>query len=301
MPTSPFTFRRACASRFLRLALLALVPLTLVACSLGRIGYNNGDTLVYWWLNGYVDFDSSQRPWVQQRIEGLHAWHRHTQLQTYVPLLIAAQHRLEHNVTKAEVLADYEDMTKCVDRIVDQAAPDLADLAIAMDADNLAQLTKKFESNNDKFRKEYMSGDREERQVHRYKMIMEWAEYWFGDFSDVQQAVIRRISDARPLNNELWVTDRIQRQHALIALLARIHQEKLTHDAAAALIKDFIDNNYLVRTGATPEMKAFFDASKDGVAQLAATIVNLATPKQKEHAKEKLQQWIDDITALEKG
>jgi len=287
--------RRRRASRWVLLALLALL---LAACSLGRFGYNNGDTLIYWWLNGYVDFDSSERPWVQQRIATLMAWHRHSQLKTYIPVLVAAQHRLEHDVTKAEVLADYQDVAQLIDRIFEQAAPDLADLAISMNADNMAQLKKKFEENDEKFRKDYLKGDHEERQEHRYKLVMEWAEYWFGDFSAEQEAAIRHASDARPLNNEMWVADRVQRQQALIALLIRIHQEKLTHDAATVLIKDFMENNYLVRTGAAPEMKAFFDASKDAVAQLSVFIINLATPKQRQHAKDKLQQWIDDLNVL---
>ncbi len=295
MPIASFMPRRTRAPRWLLPALLALL---LAACSLGRFGYNNGDTLIYWWLNGYVEFDSGQRPWVQQRIDNLMSWHRHSQLKTYIPVLAAAQRRLEHDVTKAEVLADYQDITQLIDRIFEQAAPDLADLAISMNADNMAQLKKKFEENDEKFRKDYLKGDHEERQEHRYKMVMEWAEYWFGDFSAEQEAAIRRASDARPLNNEMWVADRVQRQQALIALLARIHQEKLTHDAATVLIKDFMESNYLVRTSATPEMKAFFDASKDAVAQLTVFIINLATPKQRQHAKDKLQQWIDDLNVL---
>ena len=278
-----------------------IVPLVLLlgACSMARLGYSNGDTLVYWWLNGYVDLDSEQSPWVKQRIDKLFLWHRHTQLKTYIPLLVSAQHRLEHNVTKAEVMADYADLTKALDRVIDEASPDLADLAIAMNADNVAALKKKFETNDKKFRKDYLDGNQEQRQEHRYKLVMEWAEYWFGDFSDEQEATIRRASDARPLNNEMWMTDRLERQQTELALINRIHQEKLSHEAATEAVKEYINNNYLVRTNATPEMKAFFEASKDGVAQMAVLIINISTPKQRTHAREKLQQWIDDFNVLQ--
>ena len=69
-----------------RLFALGLLVL-LAACSLGQLGYDHADTIAYWWLNGYVEFDNSQRPWVRQRIDTLYAWHRHTQLKTYVPIL----------------------------------------------------------------------------------------------------------------------------------------------------------------------------------------------------------------------
>jgi len=283
--------------RFRLLCVLLLLAL-LASCSLGRIGYDHGDTIVYWWLNGYVDLDTSQRPWVRQRIDTLFAWHRRTQLKTYFPLFTDAQHDLDHEVTKDEVMRMYGDISKAVDRVAEQAAPDLADLAMSLNYDNIDALKRKFDTTNRKFRKDYLDGDREERQEHRYKMVMEWAEYWFGDFSDEQEAAIRRASDARPLNNEMWVADRIERQQALLALIERIHREKLSHDAATALVKNYIAGNFLARNESSPEMQAFFAQSRDGLAQLTVTIVNLATPKQRAHAKEKLQDWIDDFNTL---
>lgn len=272
--------------------------LLLAACSMGRLGYNNADTITYWWLNGYVDFDPGQGSWVKQRVDSFFAWNRQTQLKTYVPILAKAQHMLDRNVSKADVMAEYDDIGHALDRAVERAAPDMADLAIAMNSDNMDALKKKFEATNRKFRKEYLDGDREERQEHRYKLVMEWAEYWFGDFSDEQEAVIRKASDARPLNNEFWVEDRTARQQALIAMIDRIHREKLSHDAAAALIKTYIANNFLERRDAGPEMQTFFAASKDGLAQLSVTIINLTTPKQRAHAKEKIRQWMDDFNTL---
>jgi len=195
-------------------------------------------------------------------------------------------------------MSTYDDIVRAMDRLVEQAAPDLADLAIAMNDDNMEALKKKFDATNRKFRKEYLDGDREERQEHRYKLVMEWAEYWFGDFSDEQEAIIRRASDARPLNNEFWVEDRTLRQQVLIAMLDRIHREKLSHEAATTLIRTYIANNFLERREASAEMQAFFAASKDGLAQLSVTIINLTTPKQRAHAKEKMQQWIDDFNTL---
>jgi len=285
----------------LSLGLIAsLMIVMLTACSLARLGYSNGETISYWWLNGYVGFDADQKIWVRQHIDKLFVWHRRNELKQYVQLLTAAQHRLQHDIIKAEVLADYEELTQCGDRALDVAAPDLADLALSMNADNMARLQQKFDSNNETFRKDYLRGDKQEQQEYRYKLVMEWAEYWFGNFSLEQEAVIRRASDARPLNNEMWATDRVQRQQALMALLKRIHAEKPSREAVTEMIKTYVSNSYLLRTGATPEMKVFFEASKDSVAQLAVVIVNITTPKQRTHATEKLQQWIDDFTALAK-
>jgi hypothetical protein len=265
---------------------------------MARLGYSNGDTIAYWWLDGYVGFNNTQRPWMQQRIEAFFKWHRRSELKEYVKLLQTAQARLQHPLTKEQVLADYEEASKYGDRIINQIAPDMVDLITSMDADNMDHLKQKFESNNAKFRSDYLSGDVDDRQEYRYKTVMESAEYWFGDFSDQQEAIIRKASDQRPLNNEMWAADRIQRQQGLMALIKRIQTEKPSRDTATEMLKSFVATNYVLRPGTSPEMKTFFEASKEGVAQLTVTIVNLTTPKQKEHAVARLQQWIDDLSEL---
>ena len=51
--------------RFRVLCLIA-VALTLAACSSVRFAYNQGDTLLYWWLDAYVDMDSEQKGAVER-------------------------------------------------------------------------------------------------------------------------------------------------------------------------------------------------------------------------------------------
>jgi hypothetical protein len=277
---------------------VVLLACALTACSMARFGYSNGDTLAYWWLDGYVGFNTAQRPWVQKRIEAFFKWHRHNELKEYVRLLQAAQARLQHPLTKEQVLADYEEVTKCGDRVIDQLAPDMVELIMTMDADNMDHLKQKFESNNAKFRSDYLSGNVEDKQEYRYKMVMESAEYWFGDFSEQQEAIIRKASDQRPLNNEMWAIDRTQRQQGMMALVKRIQSEKPSREAATEMLKSFVATNYVLRPGTSPEMRAFFEASKEGVAQLTVVIVNVTTQKQKDHANARLQQWIDDLSEL---
>ena len=125
---------------------------------------------------------------------------------------------LRRDVTTADVNAFYDDMRKRGQVLVDKALPDLTDLALSLQQQQIAHIEKKFASNNDSFRKDYLKGDIEHRQRYRYKKALEQAEHWFGDFSREQQAQIRAASDARPWNNELWMAERLQRQRELILL-----------------------------------------------------------------------------------
>lgn len=268
----------------------------LIGCSAARLGYRNGETLSYWWLNSYVDFEADQKPWVKSRIDKLFAWHRHTQLPDYIKLLSQAQKRVHGKVTENELLADYEAFKKRVWIMTERALPDLADLALALRLQQIAHIEKKFASNNDDYRKDFLRGDLEEHQKVRFRKTLKQAEYWFGNFNSEQEKLLHAASDARPLNNELVMADRLQRQRSLIALLKKIQAERPSREAAVAMLRDYA--RAAMERSANPEHRAFFEASHKAAARMIAVIINNATPAQKEHFINNLQRWIDDFNAL---
>ena len=282
-------------------ALIFFSVALLVGCGAARMGYKHGETLSYWWLNSYVSFESEQQAWARKRIDSLFAWHHKTQLKDYVQLLAGAQKRLQRNVSQAELLLDFDELKKRMAQMTDKALPDLADLALALRPQQIAHIEKKYASNSETFRDDYVRGDTEQRQRYRFKKVMQMAEYWFGNFTREQEAQIRKASDARPLNNALLLADKVQRQKDLLALLRKIQSEKPPHDAVVAMLKEHIDNGYFERTRLSPEQKAFYDASREGVAHLAMVIINLTTAEQKAFAVKRAQQWIDDFNQLAAG
>ncbi|MET0323087.1 MAG: DUF6279 family lipoprotein [Duganella sp.] len=290
MPTS--------ASQMLRRLFLTVLIAGLAACSSLRLAYNNGDTLLYWWLDGYVDLTSDQKDWVKKDIDKLFQWHRKTQLEDYIQVLQTGQRQLAGNPTSADLLGDFDEIKKRTQRLLLQAKPELADLARSLQPDQIATLDKKFASNLDDFRKKNMKGDREAQQKFRYKKSMEQFELWFGKFSSEQEAQIRKASDARPLDNELWLAERQRRQGAILTLVRKVQQEKLGKEATMALIDTLIKDSFNRLDNS--EHKAFFDASEKGTAELILTVIRIATPQQKAHAQQRMQGWIGDFQALNK-
>lgn len=273
-----------------------MIGVLMLGCSAARLGYSNGETLSYWWLNNYVGFESDQKPWARKQLAHLFAWHRSTQLKGYVQLLTRAQNRIQGNVSEAELRADYDDLKKRILLLTDKALPPLAELALSLQPHQIENIERKFASNNNDYRKDYLRGDIEQRQRFRYKKALKQAEYWFGGFSREQEQLMRAASDARPLNNELVLADRLQRQTALIALLRKIQAEKPGRDATVAMLKEYVTGT--MERFANPEHKQFFDAAHAGTIHLAAVIINNATPVQREHFIRTLQQWIGDFQAL---
>jgi hypothetical protein len=289
-------------SLFHRARLLFLVALmvSLAACSTIRFTYNHGDTLLYWWLNAYIDLDSDQSDWVKKDIDDLFQWHRTTQLRDYAGLLTKMQRQLgDGNVTQDELLADYRDVRARTELLAYKALPQLADLAMSIKPDQIAQMEQKFAKNNDKFRKEFMSGSVEDQHKARFKKAMSQFELWFGSFSRDQEAQLRRASDARPLDNDVFLQERVLRQKKIVALLRRVHEQKLNKDQAMSAIHDLL-RDFFGRMEA-PERKAFYDAYVDNTAKFLITGIRLTTPEQKQHAQKRMQGWIDDFNNLAQG
>jgi len=174
--------------------------------------------------------------------------------------------------------------------------PELADLARSVHPEQIAKMEKKFRSKNEDYRDKFLSGDTEKRQKQRFKKSMQQLELWFGNFSRAQEAVLRKVSDARPLNNEIWYEERLLRQKKILALLRKVQQEKLGKEQTTALVEQLV-KDILGRFDA-PERKAFFDASIGGTIQMILTAVRIATPEQKTHAQRRMQGWIDDFKEL---
>lgn len=276
---------------------LFLLAILLAGCSTLRLGYANGDTFVYWWLNGYVDFADEQKPWIRAHIDRLFDWHRKTQLRDYAQLLDRVRLRLQRGpITAADVREDFNAVRKRAGAVLERAVPELTDLALAMQPEQIAHLEKKFAANNDKYRKEYLQGNIEDRQRHRYKKVIKQAEYWLGNLSGEQETRIRKASDARPLDYDIWMTERLHRQQEMIRMLRKIQAERPPREAVSKMIREFIARSLENFTYA--ENKAFFDGSAEGMAQMVAGIVNMVTPEQKTHAIKRLQKWVDDCHAL---
>jgi hypothetical protein len=283
-------------SHRVRMVFLMVLIVLAAGCSSVRFTYNHGDTLLYWWLNNYLDFDSDQSGGVKRDIDNLFQWHRKTQLRDYVQLLQNGQRQLATNLGPADLMSDYRDIKARSELLAYKALPELADLARSVRPEQIAQMEKRFAKNNEDYRKKFMRGDAEQQQKARFKKSMEQFNLWFGGFSSEQEAVLRKTSDARVLDNNIWLDERMRRQKAIVAALRKVQQEKLSKEATVSLLHNLIKETF--DRFEAPERKAFFDAYTDQTIQMILTAVRIATPAQKAHAQKRMQGWIDDFNTL---
>ena len=290
--THDTVFRRTRA-----LFLIALLAL-MAACSTIRFSYNHGDTLLYWWLDAYVDFAGDQSDWVKRDIGELFQWHRKTQLHDYAALLGTLQRQLAANPTQADLLADYRQMRSRTETLAMKAVPDMVDLARSLTPEQIKQMEERFNKKNDEYRRKFVSGSVEKRQEARFDKSMEQFKLWFGGFSNEQETQLRRASDARPLDSNIWLEERILRQRKILALARKIQQEKPNKEQTGAMITSML-HEFFTRMDA-PERKGFYDAYINATTNYILTAIRIATPVQKAHAQKRMQGWIDELNTLAK-
>ncbi len=282
------------------IALFMVAVLALAAgCSSVKFTYNQGDTLLYWWMDSYADLEGQQADIAKRDIENLFKWHRQTQLRDYAALLGGFQQKLAANPTQADLLNAYREIRVRGERLAARAVPEITTLALSIKPDQIANIERKFQSKNEEYRKKFIQGSTEKRHKARFKKSMEQFDLWFGNFSSEQEATLRRASDARPLDNEAWLEERVWRQRRIVAVLRKIQQEKLNREQAAVQIQA-MQREFFTRME-SPERKGFYDTSLDQTTKYILTAIRIATPAQKKHAQERMQGWITDFQGLAAG
>lgn len=282
------------------LALFAIALLALVAgCSTIRFTYNQGDTLLYWWLDSYVDFEGTQADVAKRDINNLFQWHRQTQLKDYAALLGTFQRQLDGNPTQADLINGYREIRARGERLALRAVPEMSTLAMSITPEQIGNIESKFNKKNEEYRRKFITGDTEKRQKARYKKSMEQFELWFGNFNSEQETVMRRASDARPLDAHIWLEERQWRQRRILAMLRKVQQEKLNREQTTAQVQAMLRD--IFGRLESPERKAFYDNYIDQTTKYILTAIRTATPAQKAHAQQRMQGWIQDFQALSAG
>ncbi len=279
-----------------RLLAVLAAALLLQACSALRLGYGNADSLGRWWIDQYVDLSPEQDALTRDGLARLHAWHRRTQLPDYANLLRQARGLATGRMTGADAMTLTDALIRRLRTVTDQALPDAADLLATLTPAQIDRMSARLTERTADFAKDLKlaEGDAAQRRA-RLKRLVERAEYWFGDISDEQQAAIRRLVDAQPTGAQFWYEERLRRQRDWLELVRRIQAEKPSRERSLALLRDYTERFDLPTD---PARRATAIALRKSAAELTANVQALTTPAQREHARQKFDDLIRELTEL---
>ena len=281
-----------CIATIVAVALAALAA----GCSLLSATYNNGVSLAAWQANSWFSLSSAQDADLRARLERLVAWHRTQQLDEYADFLARVQSRIQRRIEAADVAWLNAETRKRFKVLVDAAAPDAAALALTSTNAQVDRVDKKFASR----RKDFVDNEVDVAPaVAREKFIeqrLESVERWTGNLDDGQRQRLTALLMDIPYEPRLIIDDRARRHRditsALRAGVGRGPEGKAALEDGLKRIFGRWDE------GRTPVYAEYAERHNAAMNRYFAEAMNLATDKQRRHATQKLQGYIDELRRL---
>lgn len=285
---------------WLTLALVATL-LTLGACSTARLAYNQAPNLLYWWLDGYVDFTESQSGPARQDIDTFLAWHRNTELPAYARQLQQWQAMATQDMTPAQACTQFEAVRAAVQRATERGLEPLTRLAVRLTPEQQAHLQRHQGKSNESFEKDFVRGSPEQRLSQRLDKAVSRNEMLYGRLSPAQRDLLQASLQQSPWDAQKTQQERLRRQADLRQTLQTIQTVQNGNGngpAPAAALE--ASRGYLARVlqSPTPGYSAYSQTQvQHGCTQFAA-LHNTTTPEQRANAVRVLKGYEDDLRAL---
>lgn len=275
--------------------MIIAAALVLAGCSALRLGYDNGPRLAWWWLDGYMDFDSRQAPAVHAAIGRWFAWHRANELPRYAALLQEAGAAMPQPTTPEAVCRWTDRLRDATAPAVDRALQEATPLVAGLGEPQLRHLEQRYAKRLAEMRDEYLQPDAAERRQASVERAVDRFEELYGRLDTAQRRVVADGVAASPWDAEVWVAERDRRQREVVQTLRRLHAERADADTTLAALRTLASRSERSADPAYREFQAKLDAYNCG---FAARVHNATTAAQRERARDRLAGWERDLRSL---
>ena len=274
---------------------LSFLVFLLAACSSIQIGYNQGDTLLRWWIDDYFDLNSNQSELVSSALKHQFSWHRNEQLPLIQGTLSKFKRQLNKPLSLTETLELYQDIRRHSMAAIEHLKKDAAKLLLSSEPSQIKVMEAKFSKTNDKFRKDYLTGTTQQRLDGRIEKVIERTENIFGNLTKEQELQIAKLVEAHPLDMNAVYRERLRRQRDLLKICRTVSTEKPTLEVIESLLLKYIQT---FEYGYTTEQKNFETERIETSMHLTAAITEIMTDAQRRYAQSKIDTWIEDVKVL---
>ena len=276
------------------LLLSACATITKMAYSNAAFAYSNLAPMATWMVDEYTDMSGGQKDWVRQRLGRVMQWHRAHELPEYRRFLEHVLQEAREPFTPQEIGAAYADLRNHYHRMVEHLLPDAAEFLLQLDADQVAQMEKKFEDDNRKFVRESLKGTPADRVKRRAEKLANHMESWLGEVSGEQRALIEdRLARMDDFVEERLADRRFRQKETLALIRAKGTKEQMV----AGLHRLLVDTESWRR----PEFAKQMRQRDEQMFQLLASLSATLTPQQRAHLQERIRRYLGDISRLTNG
>jgi hypothetical protein len=281
------------------------LALLLAGCSVLRIGYSQAPTVAYWWIDGYADLSGEQSLKLREGIDRWFEWHRRAEMPRYAALLSRAQREvMEPTLSTAQLCFWRDEAQRRLDAALDEATPTLSALMVSLTPEQIRHMERKLAKDGEELKRDFAQPDKSERAKASFRRTLERYENLYGKLDDAQRAKLTQLLAASPFDADLWLAERERRNSGLLTTLGNV--AAAGRDASPAQAQ--AQAKAAVRTLAEralrsprPDYRAYQERLTQENCALAAAMHNATTPAQRQHARDKLKGWEEDVRLIAAG
>ncbi|MDN5753311.1 MAG: DUF6279 family lipoprotein [Nitrosospira sp.] len=278
--------------------MLALALSAITGCSVARFGYNQADHLTYWWLDGFVDFNDTQKLRTREALAQWFAWHRHAHLPEYANLLAQAQNRVLEDITAEHTCGLWREGRGYMDAAFERAIPMTAEIMLTLTPQQIQNIERRYAKSNEEFRDENLQGDTSRRLKKSIERTVERAEALYGKLDNEQQALITRLASLSPYDVNIWNTERQRRQQDFVQVLRQLSAgsaEGSSQEKAQAALRAYVER---IHRSPDDDYQRYAQRLSRYNCAFVANLHNITTAAQRQNAARKFKGWESDIRML---
>ena len=281
----------------IKITAICCLVLLITACSTVRFAYNQGDTLIRWWIDDHIGLTAEQEVLTRELLEQQFWWHRTEQLAEVSKTLEQLRRQLHRPLSTQEVSQFSDDLKKFIYAIAKKSTPDAAKIFVTLQNNQIEKMQKRMQKGNEKFAKEWLPPSAEKQNKVRADKVIDRVEWLFGTINKEQEEKIRQHIKNNPLDMNMVYQERLRRQNDLIKIIRTIHQNKLNQQQAEELLMVYMKN---FEYGTSKEQQDFGKKRAAIGVQLSSFITHTMNDEQRKYASGRVETWALDVQELVK-
>lgn len=275
---------KVCLGLWLTLSLL-------VGCSQIGLTYRHLDLIIPWSLNDYLDMNTSQKDWLDERLKEHLSWHCSTQIPGYLSWLDRLQGMVETGqVNEAQLKARTAEARQAIATISREITPSAVGLLRQLNDQQVAEMQAAFAKDMSKHEAEFVDQPLDRQIRDRAERMEKRLKPWIGTLNPVQKNRVMQWSTSLGEQNRLWIDNRAHWQSLLVTAVKQ-RQAADFDQKIARLLQDR-------ETFWTAEYREAYDHTEQAAISLINDLMAQSSPEQRQKLLAKIADVRQDFMDL---
>jgi hypothetical protein len=282
--------------RFIQCVLILLLAGLINSCGLVKTVYNNAPEVLSWWLDGYFDFTQDQKSILNPALHRLHDWHRQNQLSSYILTLQDLQSVvIREQISPSEACERIDNIKANFSELQLESIPIIIEIAPLLTNEQLQYFQGKLEKRALKWKSEWWQETLEEQIEARLEKIESFAEKVYGDLNESQLAMLKQNLVVTPIKPALTYAEILRRNQDVYQIVTALHNRSLSAENKSQLVKQGFER---LKSSPNPAYQVYANQVKQRTCEIMADLHASTSAKQKQHAKDWLENYIVQFSGL---